>query len=192
MNNKAMPRATGVVLAGGRSSRFGRDKGLHRFRGEPLVSHALKTIRPVCRELMVSTGNRQGYAFLNLPLLPDLFPGAGPMAGIHSALVHAGEDRVVIIGCDTPFIPPELPALLLQELGDHQLILPVHRGFTETMCAVYKKECLPLVEQALKAGVHRILDVADRLHVRHLPVDGQAFYHADLFRNINRPGDLPA
>lgn len=76
----------GIILAGGRSSRFGQDKGLYPWRGKPLAEHARDILMPNVPNLAISTNNQEAYAYLGLPLIPDLVPGCGPLGGMYSAL----------------------------------------------------------------------------------------------------------
>ncbi len=181
---------TGVVLAGGRSSRFGRDKGLYPYRGKPLVMHAADIIRPLCDDLLIISNKPHQYAAFGLPVMADLFPGCGPLAGIHSGLSNAGQDTVIFIACDIPNIPSKIFSFLLSNLGDHDAIMPTHGKFIETLCAVYHKKSLPAIALALEEKRYKILDAHASLHVHYIPVEHKDFYAPDIFRNINYPQDL--
>jgi molybdenum cofactor guanylyltransferase len=182
---------SGVVLAGGKSSRFGSDKGLHPFRGMPLAANALEIIRPHCMELLISTGNAAAYAFTGARPVEDIFRGCGPMGGIHSALTHARGELLMVIGCDMPLVPPALFGFLLEQIGNHEVVMPVHGGFTETMCAIYRRSCLPGVERALQSKTYKILEVVAGLDARFVEIDQEAFCHPGMFRNVNTRSDLP-
>ncbi len=75
-------------------------------------------------------------------------------------------------------------------MNTYDLIMPVHKGFTESMCAIYSKSCLPELEQALIAGKFRILDAIKPINGRFLPIDQESFYTPDIFHNINYKKDL--
>lgn len=182
---------SGVVLAGGKSSRFGSDKGLHIFRGKPLALLAMDIIRPHCGEVMLSTGNKEAYAPYGIQVVADIYPGCGPVGGIHSALTRARGDLLVVIGCDIPLVPADLFSFLLEQMGTHQVVLPVYRGFTETMCAVYHRSSLPEIERALKEKTFRILDVVAGLDARFVEIDNESFVRPEMFRNVNTRKDLP-
>ncbi len=181
---------TGVVLAGGRSSRFGQDKGLYPYRGKPLVLHAADIIRPLCDECFIISNEPDKYSDFGLPVMPDLRPGCGPLAGIHSGLAYASQDTVIFIACDTPHIPSKTFAFLLQHLEDHDAIMPSHGKFIETLCAVYHKKSLPAIDQALEKRQYKILDAHAGMHVRYMPVEQEDFYTPHIFHNINYPQDL--
>ncbi len=181
---------TGVVLSGGRSSRFGQDKGLYPYKGKPLVLHALEILDPICSKLMISTNDSRSYAGFGYECIEDLSPNAGPLAGIQSALTHAPTDIVALISCDTPHIPSTLYATLIDSIRNHDVVMPSHSGFIETMTAVYAKKCLPWIETAIKLKRFRILDAIKPMDSLFLEIEHKGFYRPDIFHNINYKEDI--
>lgn len=115
-----MTRAMGAVLTGGRSSRFGSDKGAALFDGMTLADHAAARIAPFV-ETVVRVGGADGIA--DVPT-----PGLGPLGGIAAALDHAerhGFDRVLTIGCDMPRVPVALVEALLRRAPSYCVEAPV-------------------------------------------------------------------
>ena len=86
--------ATAVVLAGGRSTRMGRDKAFLDLAGKPLIARVLDVLLPLFREVLVSGPRRPPYDGLGLPLVPDIVPGRGPLSGLHAGLVSNTVPRV--------------------------------------------------------------------------------------------------
>ncbi len=185
-----MKTVTGVVIAGGKSSRFGQDKALYKYRGLTLVEHAINIIKPHCSRLLINTNKPEAFAHLGVECITDIQPDAGPLSGIHSALSHAGEGKVMIIACDTPHIPTELYGTLLEQINNHDLAMPVHKGFFESMCAVYSSRCLPTIEAAIKTQQYRILDAIKNLRAKFVDIDGEDFCHPRIFHNINFRKDV--
>lgn len=182
---------TGVVLAGGKSSRFGQDKGLYPFRGKPLAYHALNIVRPHCRELLISANDHaEAYNQPVVHTIQDIYPDCGPLGGIHSALYHAEHRYIAIISCDSPFIPSEIYDFLYQNMGDHQCIMPAHNHFIETMCAIYTKDSLSVIEKAIRSGTYKIIEAVKQLNCHYLNIERTPFYYPDIFHNINYPEDL--
>jgi len=93
----------GFVLAGGKSSRMGRDKALLELAGKPLVHHAVTKLRRVCKEVRVLSDNPALAEFA--PIVPDLHPDCGPMGGMEAALVHSVFDWNLFLPVDMPFLP---------------------------------------------------------------------------------------
>lgn len=181
---------TGVVLAGGKSSRFGQDKGMYPYKGKPMVLHALAILEPLCSKLMISTNDSRSYAGFGYACIEDISHNAGPLAGIQSAITHAPADLVAIISCDTPSIPTALYARLIKSIRNHDVVMPSHKGFIETMTAVYAKKCLPLIEAAIKSKHFRILDAIKPMDSLFLEIQHEGFYKPDIFHNINYKEDI--
>jgi molybdenum cofactor guanylyltransferase len=207
-------KIAGIVLAGGRSSRFGSDKGLYPYQGRPLVEHAIDILRPNFPTLIISTNNPDAYAYLNLPMVADTYPGCGPIGGIFSALCHVGAKNfsplhgttkhgvpqhppphqrnmsIAIISCDTPHVPPKLFAFLRENLAGYDAVVPVHEGFKEATCAIYTSACLPYLEQAINHKRYKILDALKQANILFLDVTSADFYREGMFYNINYLADV--
>ncbi|ODR96149.1 hypothetical protein AUC69_15385 [Methyloceanibacter superfactus] len=116
----------GLVLAGGRSSRMGGgDKCLEPLRGRPLLGHVLARLRPQVASMIISAnGDPARFASFGLPVVADSEPQfAGPLAGVEAGLAWTAANRpgvswVVTVPGDTPFIPHDLVARLVDAGGD--------------------------------------------------------------------------
>src|SRR5947209_17482506 len=101
----------GIILAGGRTDRRGANKALWRVQpGSPTL---IETVADRLAEAglgpaLVITNTPEEYGFLGLPMVPDEVPGAGPLGGILTGLVHSPVDRIFVVGCDMPFLSPPL------------------------------------------------------------------------------------
>jgi len=180
---------TGMVLAGGRSSRFGRDKGLYPYLGKPMVEHALDILGNHFDSLCISTNDPGSYAYLNLPLLPDIHRGCGPLGGLHAGLKLPGTG-IAVLSCDMPHVPGELFEMLLQNLDGHLAVVPAHGQFREATCAIYTSACLPAFEKALMERRYKIMDALAGVAVNFVDVSEAIFYHPQIFHNINYRADL--
>lgn len=181
---------SGVVLAGGKSSRFGQDKGLYMLDGKPMVMHAMQILQPVCGELMISSAREEAYRHPGVDIIADIYHDCGPLGGIHSALTHMQGEYLAVIGCDTPLVPAELYGFMLKHMGTHQVVIPTHGGHRESMCAIYNRRCLPLIEDAIRRRKYKIMDAIAPANVLFLDVQHAPFYHNRIFHNINYPDDI--
>jgi molybdopterin-guanine dinucleotide biosynthesis protein A len=184
-----------VVQAGGESRRMGMDKGLVEFMGQPLVERVLHRVTDLADEILVTTNNLQGYRFLGVPLVADLLPGQGALAGLYTALGSASCSFVGVVACDMPFVSPAMLSAQRDLLIDSNtdLVIPKTPQGLEPFHAVYRRSaCLPAVKSALEAGKRRVdawfpqvkLRYLTQLEIRlHDPL-GWAFF------NINTPADL--
>src|SRR5512144_836367 len=136
-----------AILAGGSSSRIGRDKALIHLRGEPLVQRVLERLGPIADEVILSTNTPAAFSFLNVAALPDEEPGQGALGGLRTVLKAAAYPFVAAVACDMPFASPDLfihEQEVIQESGV-DVVLPASADGLEPLHGVYRCEtCLPV------------------------------------------------
>jgi molybdopterin-guanine dinucleotide biosynthesis protein A len=181
---------------------MGRDKALEPFLEEPLVQRVLSRVRHLAGELIVVTNRPEDYAFLNLPLVPDVLPGRGALGGLYTALHAASQPLVAVIACDMPFASPDLLALQQEFLLEKQVdaVIPRTEGGLEPFHSIYRRSsCLPLVEQVLNDGKWRVDSWLSRAQVHfltyqevsaRLAVSLEEYQQA--FWNLNTPEEFKA
>lgn len=179
-----------IILAGGGSRRMGRDKALIPVRGKPVIERILQRLRGWGDPLVV-THRPEAYRYLGVSLVSDLFPGKGPLAGIHAGLAYSRHRINLVVACDMPFVSRAVADLLLVHLGEYDVSVPRFDGHLHPLFAVYTKGCLESLEASLKAGDLSVIRFLTR--IRTQLVDGEAIAEvADpqlaLF-NMNDPAD---
>jgi len=175
--------AVGVVLAGGRSSRMGRDKALLPFGGKTLLEWQAATLANVAREVWVS-GSPEEYARFEFPVISDSPAGAGPLAGIGAALTLGD---VVVLAVDMPFVPAGLLGHLVATAGDDGALVDDGELFVPT-AAYYRQGALPAAKRMLLSGRDRSLRAFTAgLDVRRLTLRETERFGpvAEIFLNIN-------
>lgn len=182
----------GILLAGGKSSRFGSNKALATFLGRPLISHASALLSSLFQETLLITNTPEAYNFLNWPMTGDIFPGAGPLAGIHAALNKVASPKIFVIGCDMPLVQESLVRLLCQESEGWDAVVPDLDKGLEPLCAVYSQTCLPLIEKNLQEGNRKLYRLFEQIRTKRIPPETlrQADPGLISFENINRLTDL--
>ncbi len=186
---------TGIILAGGKSSRMGRDKGLCEFNGKALVEYAIETLRPLCGNLIISANYYpEKYSRYNIPVLADEIKNIGPMGGIYTCLKVSKTEHNLILSCDTPFVGTLLLKHLLKNVGKEQIITPAHHKFlVEPLSAYYATNVLNEIEKSIDDGDYKLINLFKKVKFKSVPVDGFfSFYNENSFLNINRPEDLAA
>lgn len=183
------------IQAGGGSRRMGADKALRPFLGRPLIARLAERLAGLADELLVTANRPQEYAFVGLPVHPDLRPGRGALGGLHTALTVAAHPLVAAVACDLPFLSPDLLRrqrdLLESEQAD--VVVPAGPDGLEPLHALYRRAtCLPLVESALDADQWKMTAWFERARVRVLaPDEWQAFDpRGVLFFNCNTPDEF--
>lgn len=181
----------GVILAGGRGRRMGgSDKGLQLLCGRPLVAWVAERFAPQVDELLISA-NRNGehYAAFAHRVVPDANPGfAGPLAGLHAALMAASHPLLASVPCDSPLLPTDLVSRLLRAMVASGAELAVARTGerTQPVCCLCRRDVLPSLSEFLERGGRKVEEWHALLRVVQVDFDD----HANAFANINTSGEL--
>ncbi len=189
-------RIAGYILAGGLSSRLGRDKALVELGGRPLLLHIHALLNTIVRHVAVVAPLR--YSALPVKVIPDEWPGYGPLGGIVTALRHTGLETPecewsLILGCDMPFLTVEWLAYLAErtQRTDADVLMPQTANGVEPLCTAYRTRCAAALAAALDRGVRKITDGLATLAIEH--VDESSWKQFDssgrLFKNMNTPED---
>jgi len=186
-------RVTGVIQAGGRSTRMGgQPKALMSLGSRRIIERVLGVVERVVDEVLVVTNTPDLYAFLRLPMVPDAYPDGGSLGGIFTGLKAAPGDVAFTVACDMPFLHPAVARLVVARAGEGDVVIPRVGDYLETLHAVYAKACLPVIEDKLRAGQLRITGFFDRVRVVEIAASEIA-EHADptlVFMNVNTPDEL--
>jgi molybdopterin-guanine dinucleotide biosynthesis protein A len=186
-------RVTGVIQAGGRSTRMGgRPKALLELGGRRIIERVLDAVAPVVDDVLVVTNTPELYAFLRVPMVPDAWPEHGSLGGIFTGLAAAGGDAAFTVACDMPFLHPEVARLVVRRAGEGDVVIPRVGAQLETMHAVYAKACLPAIETRLRAGRLRIVGFFEDVRVVEIAEAEVARHRAPavVFMNVNTPEEL--
>ena len=178
--------AAGFVLAGGRSSRMGRDKALLELEGQALLERAARRVLAAAGSVAV-VGMPERHARFGWPVVEDLRPGEGPLAGIEAALASPyAADWNLIVACDMPHLDAALLERLLAEarLQRPDCVVAQSARGPEPLCAVYARGFLDVARRQLDAGRRKVSDAFEGLQVVHLWADKPA-----AMINVNTPAD---
>jgi molybdenum cofactor guanylyltransferase len=185
-------KVTGVVQAGGKSTRMGgQPKALIPLGGRSIVERVVGALTPVVDDLLIVTNTPELYAFLGLPMVADVYPDHGSLGGIYSGLRAAGQIAFTV-ACDMPFLHPEIIRLVVARAGEGDVVIPRVGEQLETMHAAYGKACLPPIEERLRAGRLKIVGFFDRVRVVEIGEAEVARFRdpAVAFMNVNTPDEL--
>ena len=185
-------QVAGVILAGGKSSRFGSNKALALHQGAALIETITRRLAGIFPKTLLITNTPEDYGFLGWPMASDQYRNCGPLAGIHAALQTISQPRAFVCGCDMPLINPELIRFLCQLDGDHEVVLPWLDEGPEPLYAVYSKKVLPIIEEQLARNQCKIGMVYEKLRVRKVTAEEilQILPDFTTFQNINHQHDL--
>ena len=163
-------RVCALILAGGRSSRMGSDKASLPFRGDTLLAHAVSFWKsvPAIESVIVSVGAEDHLDSLpdGVIAVPDLFPGCGPMAGLHAAFALTDAQLLYVSAVDMPFL--QAGALLSPPEGDAAVYVLGDRP--EPLFGVYRRTAFPAIEASLRAGERKMQVLLDRIDTEYIPL----------------------
>jgi len=188
-----MMTITGVIQAGGRSTRMGGEpKALLELGGKRIVERVVDVLAGVLDELLVVTNTPERYEFLGLLMVPDRYPDGGALGGIFTGLDAAGGEAAFNVACDMPFLHPDVVRLVLARAGEADVVIPRVDGQYETMHALYAKACLAPMEARLRAGQLKITGFFPDVRVLDITADAVARHRAPqiAFMNVNTPDEL--
>jgi molybdopterin-guanine dinucleotide biosynthesis protein A len=179
--------ASAAILAGGRSSRMGRDKSLLPVNGTPLIHRIHEQLLDRFDDILISTNEPDKYACLGAGTVADLVPGNGPLMGIASAVQAARHERVFVTACDIPVIDLDTVVRMLVLARDFDCVIPLSSTGYEPLFAVYRKSVVPAMREALAAGERRVSTVFPLVRTRFFPLG-----RAPWYRNLNTADDMTA
>ncbi len=186
-----MSPLSGLVLAGGKSTRLGTDKVVLPVSGGTLLARSVALASRFCSQVWVSGRNPLGLD-VDAPWLPDDTPGMGPLGGILTGLAHIG-GPLLVLACDLPLMDEATVARLIEarERRPEQAVMTTFlqssTGYIEALVAVYEAGAAPLLAEAGERGMYK-LSRAVPPEVRHHVPYGQDESH--VFFNVNYPADL--
>jgi len=183
---------TGVVLAGGRSSRYGKNKALVEIAGVPLIERALHTMGSIFDHVVIITNTPEEYAYLQVSMFQDIIKGLGPLGGIYTGLKSIPDPAGFFVACDMPFLNPCLIRHMVAIRGDSDVVVPRISGWVEALHGLYAKRCEGSIERLIHSGTYQIFQFFSAVSVRFVDEDEVRRWDPDLrsFLNINTPEEL--
>ena len=176
---------TGVVLAGGESSRMEEDKSLILFRKKKLIDFSLIALKPYCKEVFISSSKIVHQAF-DYKIIKDEYDNIGPIAGIHSALKNATTDYVIILPCDSPMVKKQFIEFLISEIAeDIDAVIPKNKELLEPLFGIYHKRILPVIEKQIIRKDYKLGHLIEKINTKIIEVQDRS-----CFININTKSDF--
>ena len=179
----------GYILAGGKSSRMGTDKGLLMLKNKMLVEYVIDNLTPCVDQVYIVSSNKL-YEQFSLPLVSDVITGKGPAVGILSALEHSAVNQNFVISCDTPFVSPTMILSILYLAKDYEICIPEFMGCWEPMVGMYSKSISEKWKQRLDGGEFKLQKLIEKFDYKLLNVERDLKANDFSFLNINSPDDL--
>ena len=184
-------KAGAIILSGGKSSRMGTNKALLKIHEKTNIERIKDELKHVFDDIILVTNDPETYQFLNIKMVPDWYPGSGPLAGIHAGLEASDYEENFVVACDMPFVSSELATNLVKALKHHDAVVPVFEGRQQPLFAAYQKRAAQEARTCIDESSFRMKQLLDRLDVNYLSESELKLYYEGsldrVFFNMNRP-----
>jgi molybdopterin-guanine dinucleotide biosynthesis protein A len=189
-----VPQISAAILAGGHARRFGgADKASLVVGGARIIERQLAALASVTDDIRIVSNDPDRYAVLGVRVIQDQIRDAGPLGGLHAALVDAAHHGVIVLACDLPFVTPALLETLAIEFGggdEIDAVVPRSTRGLEPLCAVYSTRLAEVARRLIDAGKLDVRGLLQDVRVSELRPERLApFDDASVFLNVNTPHD---
>lgn len=196
-NDTARAPLAGLILAGGKSTRFGSDKASALLQGRPLLQWAASALQPVCSSLVVVRALGQTLPPFDfdgdLTVVEDAYEAKGPLAGLTTGFTAVEAPLCFAMPCDAPLVSPDIVLLLTGLAEGFDVVCPHVGGFLQPLAAVYRPgSCLPVFRDFIERDLLKITAAFGPLRTRIVrePELTAADPRLESFLSANRPEAL--
>jgi len=183
-------QATGIILAGGKSSRMGEDKGLVLLNGKPMIQYVIEALKEVVSNIIIISNNASYNKFC-VPVYSDLIKDKGPVGGIYTGLYHSTTELNFCISCDVPMISSDFIFWLLNKSGNASITLPMYKDKIQQMIGVYSKQVLSNFKESTEKEHLKLSQVNKDMACEIIDIEKEyANFDELIFSNINTKNEL--
>jgi molybdenum cofactor guanylyltransferase len=185
-----------IILAGGKSIRFGHDKILEKLGGKSLIEQVVSHIDPISREIIIVTANERAFTQLanhpKIRIVNDIVPGMGSLGGIYTGLIESKTHYNLVLAADMPFLNGALLRYMMNVAEGYDMTLPHINKWYEPLHAIYSRNCIEPAKKIMDSGNRVIVELFKYVKVRFVEaeeVDRFDPQHMSFF-NINTQEDM--
>ena len=183
-------QATGIILAGGKSSRMGVDKGLVLLNGKPMIQYVIEALKEVVSNIIIISNNAS-YNKFGVPVYSDIIKNKGPVGGIYTGLYHSTTELNFCISCDVPMISSDFIFWLLNKSGNASVTLPMCKDKVHQMIGVYSKQVLSYFKESAEKEHLKLSQVNKDMACEIIDIEKEyANFDELIFSNINTKNEL--
>jgi len=181
-------KITAIILAGGKSSRMGEDKGLMLFNGKPMIKYIIEVIKPLVDKVIIISNNTD-YEQFGYEVCQDIIKEKGPIAGIYTGLKYSKTTKNIVLSCDVPFVNTEVIKLLIGKSENADVVIPEKGNRTHQLIGMYDQSCIDTFKDELDKDQLKLKIAIEKLNYKVVDVN-----HIDekIFNNINSKNDIKA
>lgn len=180
---------TGIILAGGKSSRMGTDKAFLEIGGKTLLHRAVEFCQPFCDEILVSSNNPE-HKVGGFRLINDEIRDCGPMGGIYSCLKQSKNEWNFVLSVDAVYVQKNFVNFLITGIQGFDVVVPIHSGKKEPLIALYHKKLVREFKLKLEAGNYKMHFLLEEVKTNFINSNHWLETYPKLFYNLNFPEDF--
>ena len=182
----------GVILTGGSSKRYGKNKAFLDIEGTPLIDRITEDMKNIFERVILVTSEKKGYEYLEIPVVEDLIKGLGPIGGIYTGLMSIPSQTGFFVACDMPFINRQLVRYMVDIRDNHAAVVPSVADEIEPLHAIYAQSCLGPIRNLIDSKRYQVRLVYDQIPVRYVKEDEIRRFGSPTkaFLNINTPDEF--
>lgn len=180
---------TGIILAGGKSSRMGTDKGFLMLENKPFVKYCIDALTPLVSETIIVSDNNE-YDIFKLKRIEDIIKNAGPLAGITSGIIASKTKYNLILSCDIPLINSEILQKLINNTDTVNDIIQIKsNGKNMPLIAIYKSRVVNIFNKHLKNNQYCLQTAIKSCKSKQIVLEKELEYYTT---NVNTKTELKA
>ena len=186
---------TGILLAGGKSSRMGVNKSFLEYKGKYIVQHMHDKLSSLFGKIIIITNTRAEYEFLGSEIHEDIYKGKGPLGGIHSGLINSQTENNFILSCDIPLITNRSIEFIINYPSNKKIKVPYADGYVQQLCGIYSRSLLPEIEIILNGSKSstskcKVLNLVEETRGEIINIEKEMpGYEKNEFLNLNNKSD---
>lgn len=181
-----------AILAGGKSSRMGRDKATAEYQGMSLIGNVYEKVRAVFDDVIIISSRHATIENMEVPIFRDIVAIQSPVVGIATALLYSRKPRIFVVACDMPFLTPEAMQFILDQSRGTDITIPMVGAYYEPLHAIYTRHCLAPLLRLIDRNNLKISNVFPYVTMTVVK-DAPCFKRDDgyaVFSNINTREEL--
>jgi molybdopterin-guanine dinucleotide biosynthesis protein A len=178
-----------IILSGGKSSRFGEDKGLYIYKNKPLITYSIDLCNKFANSILISSNNLE-YKKFGFPVFGDVYKESGPMGGIHAGLSNSKNSINLIVSSDTPFIQEGLIDLLLKNYDNEDIVIfQTEDSKFQTLIGIFHSRIIKLIETELSLNHLKMIQFIKQTNHKIIKLDSNSEF-SKSFINFNYQSDI--
>lgn len=192
MSPSLVTEVTGIVLAGGKSKRFGKDKAFLNIKGTPLINRVISVMKQVFQKVILIANEPDKYLKIGLPVFSDVIKDLGPIGGILTGILHMQTKAGFFVACDMPFLNPALIRYMVEIKNGFDVVIPKIGKNIEPLHAIYTKRCIPYIRRCIANKKYSIRSFFPYVSIRYVEKEEIVMYDPEIkfLININQPTDI--